>query len=445
MDIKDQKKPVEIFCCYAHEDRTLLMELKNHLKLWERLQRIVLWTDMDISPGENWRKEIARHLDSAHIILFLVSKYFLASDYCYSTEMTHAMERYQRKEVCVVPIILRHCIWEDAPFGELQALPSEAKPIASSGWHTQDEAWADVARGLRKVITTVFSGSGIKQIHSHVLIEELRSQDDSVDQETQSSTLHLLEETLGLSSQAMASPDSAATLLPMNAWLPPMPAASTAHLSPIKSIKHVLGLLACGIVFILYWLAIGYTTPKIFPQKILRISGSTYLMMLFVGNNEKIRLLKALIILLSLVIDWFLVGTLLSGIPNISFFALPYTIVSFVYGLSLLFILLCLAVGFSFLNVKDPPWPYVNVVNFRKILEVTLVTSLLTLASQLQAFGAAFLYFPIVASVVSLCLFFYGMFRLGDISYADKVLKKRKDEQERLERESEAYFREKQK
>ncbi|HEU5375539.1 MAG TPA: hypothetical protein VFV38_08885 [Ktedonobacteraceae bacterium] len=220
----------------------------------------------------------------------------------------------------------------------------------------------------------------------------------------------------------------------------PQQTTSNAQFSFIKIITHSVRLMVCGIVFILYWLTVGYTTPKIFPGEILRISGSTYVRMLFVGNNTKIQRLKVVIILLILVIDWFLVGTLLSGIPNSNVFAQSYTTVSWVVGIVLLFVLFGLAAWFSYLSHKKPPWPYINVVNFRKILEVTLVNSLLALASQLQPFGAVFLYFPIAVSIVSLPLFFYGMFRLEDTSYAEEVLAKRKDEQERLEQESEAYF-----
>ncbi len=155
MDITDQKNRVEIFCCYARKDQLLLVDLKNHLKLWERQSLITIWADTDITPGTNWEKEIARHVNSAHIILFLVSPDFLASDYCYSIEMQRAMERYEHGEVCVIPIILRSCAWEEAPFSKIQALPANAKPVVSSGWHIPDEAFTDVARGIRKVVDEV--------------------------------------------------------------------------------------------------------------------------------------------------------------------------------------------------------------------------------------------------------------------------------------------------
>jgi hypothetical protein len=35
------------------------------------------------------------HLNSAHIILLLVSRNFMASDYCYGIEMKRAMEKHE--------------------------------------------------------------------------------------------------------------------------------------------------------------------------------------------------------------------------------------------------------------------------------------------------------------------------------------------------------------
>jgi hypothetical protein len=51
--------------------------------------------------------ELADQLNTAHVILLLVSPDFLASDYCYEIEMARALERHERGEAVVVPIIIR--------------------------------------------------------------------------------------------------------------------------------------------------------------------------------------------------------------------------------------------------------------------------------------------------------------------------------------------------
>ena len=141
-----------IFFCYAHEDKALLNKLKTHLKLLQREHLIDFWDDRDINAGSEWEKEISEHLNTAQIILLLVSPDFLASDYCYGTEMKRAMERHERGEAYVIPIILRPVFWRTSPFGKLQALPMNAKPVVSSAWNNWDEAFLNVAVGIRKVV-----------------------------------------------------------------------------------------------------------------------------------------------------------------------------------------------------------------------------------------------------------------------------------------------------
>ncbi len=62
------------------------------------------------------------------------------------------MERHEAGEVIVIPIILRPVNWEGAPFGKLQALPTDGKPVTSRSWRNSDEAFSDVARGIQKVV-----------------------------------------------------------------------------------------------------------------------------------------------------------------------------------------------------------------------------------------------------------------------------------------------------
>ncbi len=145
-----RQKSIEVFCCYAREDQPLLIQLQKHLKPLQQEELITLWADSDIGAGVEWEKEIHHHLNTAQIILLLISPDFMNSDYCYSIEMTRAMERHGRGEAQVIPIILRSIDWQSAPFGKLQALPTNASPITSRKWHDQDEAFLDVAKGIRE-------------------------------------------------------------------------------------------------------------------------------------------------------------------------------------------------------------------------------------------------------------------------------------------------------
>jgi hypothetical protein len=141
---------IEVFFSYSHRDEDLRNEMIKHLGLLQRQGVIRAWHDRIIDAGMEWKQAIDIHLQTAHIILLLVSADFLASDYCYDLEMERAMARHEAGEACVIPIILRAVDWNSAPFGKLQALPVDGKPITS--WSNQDEAFTNVAQGLRTVV-----------------------------------------------------------------------------------------------------------------------------------------------------------------------------------------------------------------------------------------------------------------------------------------------------
>ncbi|HEY7415977.1 MAG TPA: toll/interleukin-1 receptor domain-containing protein, partial [Ktedonobacteraceae bacterium] len=140
----------EIFCSYAHEDRAFIEDFRKHLRLMEREDLISTWYDASISPGQPWRSEVEQHLQSANLILLLISPDFLNSDFCMDVELPLALERSQRKEALVIPIILRPVDWEDASFAHLQALPQNGKPIST--WQDQDAAFKQVAEAIKRCI-----------------------------------------------------------------------------------------------------------------------------------------------------------------------------------------------------------------------------------------------------------------------------------------------------
>jgi tetratricopeptide (TPR) repeat protein len=146
------QQSLSIFISYAPEDEQIRNELEKHLSLLKRQSLIAGWHNRDIKAGTEWKEQIDEHLNNADIILLLISSDFLASDYCYETEMKHAMERHERGEARVLPIILRPVYWQGAPFGKLQALPQNGKPI--SNWPNPDEAFLDIAKGIRNIVET---------------------------------------------------------------------------------------------------------------------------------------------------------------------------------------------------------------------------------------------------------------------------------------------------
>ncbi len=149
-------KSISVFIAYAHEDEPLLKELEKHLAGLRNQGLITAWHDRNISAGAEWEHQINVHLNTAQIILLLISANFLASPYCYNIEMRRALERHELGEARVIPIILRPSDWKNALFGKLQALPRNGKPITSRGRRDgRDQAFLEVISGIREAIQNI--------------------------------------------------------------------------------------------------------------------------------------------------------------------------------------------------------------------------------------------------------------------------------------------------
>jgi hypothetical protein len=176
---------LRLFYCYAREDQALRDELDKHLASLRRRSLITNWYDGMIVPGMPWEQVIATHLDAADIILLLISSDFMNSDYCYSKEMKRALERHEKQEARVVPILLWPVYWSDAPFSHLHVLPVDAKPVIR--WNDRDSAFEDITKGILHVAQDLSAHRQLHQVkddlsslqHSETLQTPISSVPDS--------------------------------------------------------------------------------------------------------------------------------------------------------------------------------------------------------------------------------------------------------------------------
>ena len=139
-----------VFFSYSHVDEDLRDMLEKHLSALKHQGVIDTWHDRCIRAGDELNIETSDKLESATIILLLVSADFIASSYCYDVEMTRALERHHSGEARVIPVILRACDWQDTPFGKLLAAPKDGRPVRS--WPDLDDAFLDVVRALKVAV-----------------------------------------------------------------------------------------------------------------------------------------------------------------------------------------------------------------------------------------------------------------------------------------------------
>lgn len=111
---------------------------------------ITLWSDDELQAGLEGSLEIARYLQTAQIILLLVSPACLKSAE-WNRQAESILARARSGQARVVPVLLRRTVaWRETAFGHLAPLPTNGRPVTS--FSKRDEGWFAVASGLRDLV-----------------------------------------------------------------------------------------------------------------------------------------------------------------------------------------------------------------------------------------------------------------------------------------------------
>jgi hypothetical protein len=150
------KKALLVFYSYSHKDEKFRKQLSDSLSELRRAGAITEWHDREITAGDQWADEIDERMETADLILLLISRDFIASEYSYGKEMTHAVKRHNAGKARVIPIIVRPWDFSATPFAKLQALPKDAKAVTM--WANRDLAWLSVSQGISKAVKEIAGG-----------------------------------------------------------------------------------------------------------------------------------------------------------------------------------------------------------------------------------------------------------------------------------------------
>ena len=143
-------KKLKVFLSYSHADEPMKNELDKSLIMLKRSDKIEVWQDRQLQAGTEWDATIRAELAAADIILLLISVDFNNSQYIWDKELATAMQRHEKGEARVIPVILRTCEWSEMPYAKLQALPDNAVPVST--FINKDEAYTNIAKKIRGVV-----------------------------------------------------------------------------------------------------------------------------------------------------------------------------------------------------------------------------------------------------------------------------------------------------
>ncbi|MGH9720497.1 MAG: COR domain-containing protein [Bryobacteraceae bacterium] len=149
-DVEPLPPPLKLFLSYSHKDEKHVDELRKDLKLLERSGLILPWYDRKLIPSEKWEPRILQELNDADAIVLQLSRDFLASEFCVSTELETAIRRREAGEALLIAYVLHDCGWKETKLAKFQILPKDAKPLAD--WNHKHKYWRAVAEGIKTAL-----------------------------------------------------------------------------------------------------------------------------------------------------------------------------------------------------------------------------------------------------------------------------------------------------
>ncbi len=152
---KEEKKPsnrtaLQLLLLYHENDAALRDEVEKHLAAL-RIKGLEIWHEGKISPGTDIN-QIAQHLQTAQIIVPLVTADFMASDKLYKQHLQTALKRHQKGAAKVVPILMTPYHLEDTVFEYHNILLPKPRGKAINQNPNREEALAAITTDLRQII-----------------------------------------------------------------------------------------------------------------------------------------------------------------------------------------------------------------------------------------------------------------------------------------------------
>ena len=123
----------------------------------QKQKLITTWHKGKVEGGQDEQDADISHIPHVDIILMLISPDFMEAHYRDGTGVEQALAR-RKTGTIVIPILLRLTDWRTSPFGGIQPLPLNGKPVKQ--WSDDDEAFYEITSSLRKIVEGVIKNKG---------------------------------------------------------------------------------------------------------------------------------------------------------------------------------------------------------------------------------------------------------------------------------------------
>lgn len=151
-----QAPPIEIYTAYAESERSFFeRRIATFYGILKKQRYPVSCHADEVAENSTWQQHT--HLETAKLIILLVSPDFLNTVFCYHEQVKTAVKRHRPGHCYVIPLLVRPTPLEflqGTPFGDLEFLPRKDRPIPyEEGPQTQvfHEISNDILEKLRKL------------------------------------------------------------------------------------------------------------------------------------------------------------------------------------------------------------------------------------------------------------------------------------------------------
>ena len=142
-----------VFISYSHTDEQWKDRLVTHLSVLEGEGFLEVWEDRRIGAGDDWNDQIREGIEQANVAILLITADFLNSKFIRFQEVPPLLERRKQDGVTVIPIIVRHCTWQEVPWlASLQVRPADGRPLASGDDNQIDKDLTAIATEIHAIL-----------------------------------------------------------------------------------------------------------------------------------------------------------------------------------------------------------------------------------------------------------------------------------------------------
>lgn len=151
---------MKAFISYSRKDRKDKEKFLKQLMPIREKFGLDVFHDQTVLPGEEWEQRIWKEFEESQIVFVLISDEFLNSNFCYKKEFERAIVRHEKKQIVVVPIILKTCLWKEIrQLAKLAALPDGGEPVHGGRFKSLDAGFANAIAGIDQRLSLMAASS----------------------------------------------------------------------------------------------------------------------------------------------------------------------------------------------------------------------------------------------------------------------------------------------